>query len=132
MTLIQELVQEHARILNELMNMHELGIDTREGQAALRRARQALVSHMNKEEMLIYEPLRTKAGHDQALQRTVQIFTQDIPNITRQVLEFFDTYEDGELGEAYGDDYGAMLAQLKTRIRREETILFKEYSAAIG
>jgi len=132
MTLIRELTQEHARILNSLMAMDELGIGTQEGLTALRRARQELISHMNKEEMLIYEPLRTKSASNQALRRTVQIFTQDIPSLTREVLGFFEKYEAGEADSAYADNYSAMIAQLKTRIRREETILFKEYQSTMA
>lgn len=89
-------------------------------------ARRQLVEHTAREERDLYARLNSAATGNPALRTTLAIFTRDLASLNETVMEFFDTYLEGGDEKTFKADFTAMTEALQARIRREETILFKE------
>ncbi len=126
-TLIEELRKEHAEIGEALARVKELGIVSKEAQDLLLSAKEGLLAHLKKEDERLYPVLQKKSKNNDRLKFTLDMFAKDMNSVSKSALEFFDKYANGGDDMEFSVDFGAFLARLKGRIRKEETIIYAEY-----
>lgn len=127
--LIEELKREHQLIASHLADANKLGVDTREGTLSLMKAKSALLAHLKKEDERLYPVLRRAAQKDRRLQWMLELYAQDMEEVSSAAVVFFQKYENGGKGIEFIRDFGTLLARLKIRIRNEEGELYREYEA---
>lgn len=71
--------------------------------------------------------MRKAAETNEGLRLLLRDFAKDMEGISAFAMKFFDKYNFGGSGIEFGRDFGTLTATLKSRISREETILYKEY-----
>lgn len=125
--LIEELKKEHTAIVEGLERIRESGISSKEGQQWLLNAKQNLLAHLKKEDDQLYPVLNKAAEKDPALKQTLEFFARDMAETSKTAIDFFDKYSKGGSGMAFATDFGRLFASLKSRIHREEDIIYKKY-----
>jgi hypothetical protein len=94
-TLIQELKNEHAEILEVLGQVKALGISSQAGQERLLAARDLLLAHMRKEDERYYPGLRKAAESDRELTVLMKFFIADMEAVSAKAMRLFDRYARG-------------------------------------
>lgn len=125
--LVNELKEDHKKLVSVLAEVKNKGVVTNEGLQTLFSAKAALLAHLKKEDTFLYPQLKKAAETDPALKTTLDIFAKDMDKITTQVLAFFDKYSNGGSGIEFAKDIGGLLSVLGARIQREEGALYPEY-----
>jgi iron-sulfur cluster repair protein YtfE (RIC family) len=125
--LIEEFKKEHTRIIDTLKEVKELGILSEEGQAKLRSAKESLLEHLKKEDERLYPVLKKEAEHNKKLKEILDVFTMDMENVSKLVLEFFDKYSGEVIDSAAPGEFENLFAAFRNRIRNEEDILYEEH-----
>ena len=125
--LINDLKKEHEELANTLDSVRELGIASEKGKTLLFNAKNTLLRHLAKEDENLYPKLNSEAIKDENLKKTLDIFSEGLTEVSNEVNKFFIKYDtDADINEI-SKDFGKLLCLLKTRIRKEENILYKEY-----
>jgi hypothetical protein len=119
--------KEHEILLAKMDRVRQLGISTQAGRDELMSMRRLLVAHLGKEDSELYPALEKASRTNPALKSTLDLFATEMKSITHEVMRFFDKYEHDRQGLSFGSDSGRILGVLKTRIQREERILYREY-----
>ncbi len=127
MSLIVELKKEYMLLTDTLADIKNLGAFTEEGKSKLILAKNALLQHLQKEDEQLYPELKRFANEDGRLQDILSTFAQEMDDISKFVLDFFNKYENQMDGVNFAEDFGTLVALLQLRISREENILYKEY-----
>lgn len=125
--LIVELKKEHAAIANILGEVSKQGITSKEGQMKLMDAKKGLLAHLKKEDDQLYPALKRAAQNDKNLGYTLDVYARDMEGITTAAIAFFSKYAQGGSGLEFAKDIGGLFSTLKSRIRKEEDVLYKEY-----
>lgn len=126
--LIDELKKDHETITETLQKVKESGIGSTQAQSILMSAKGVLLEHLKKEDAELYPVLEKSAINDEKLRNDLDIFAQDMDKVSSAALEFFDKYTSGGDSIEFASDYGKLVATLVSRIRREESILYKRYN----
>ncbi|ODS32128.1 MAG: hypothetical protein SCARUB_02730 [Candidatus Scalindua rubra] len=129
--LIEELKKEHLEIVAALNEAKKLGILSKEGQTKLLSAKASLLAHLKKEDEQLYPALMKEAENNKGVKNTLDLFAIDMENVSKVVLEFFDKYSGGVLGEEFQREFESLFVALSTRIRNEEDALYDEYEKII-
>lgn len=127
-TIIDELKDEHSVLVETLQAVKRFGISTAKGKEYLINAKNALLSHLRKEDDKLYPILRIRAKEDEALNDLLNIFARDMETVSVLALSFFNKYEYSETNMEFAKDFGILYAALGNRIRKEESILYEEYN----
>ena len=122
-----ELRKDHGQIVKILNDVSELGITSKEGQRMLMDAKEGLLAHLKKEDDRLYPVLKKAAEKNPELKKTLDIFAADMAGISSAAISFFTKYAQGGSGIEFAKDIGSLFSTLKTRIRKEEEYLYKEY-----
>ena len=136
--LVEELKSEHVALKKALKQASDFRIPAIERVAMLDQIKTVLLAHLDKENRELYPTLKVAAERDPSLRRTMKTFAEDMEAITKQVMEFFDTYQDaGRVTEQlqtnvhsliqFGGHLERLVSLLGFRIGREERILYPEY-----
>jgi hypothetical protein len=126
--LIQQLKNEHAFILEKFTKVSEIGLGTDEGHTAVWEAKDALFSHLLKEDRLLYPPLLRAAEKNGDLRDILATFNDEINALALIVDEFYSGYTvKTDLPSIY-NKFQIVFEQLKIRIKHEEDFLFNEFS----
>ena len=125
--LIEELKREHAVIAKILNEVSKSGISSAEGRQKLLDAKEGFLAHLKKEDVQLYPVLKKAAENNPALRQTLDIFAKDMAGISTAAINFFGKYAHGGSGMEFARDIGALFTTLKSRIRKEEDVLYKEY-----
>ena len=125
--LIEGFKKDHSEIIDTLKEVKELGILSEEGQAKLRSAKESLLEHIKKEDERLYPVLRKEAEHNKKLKEILDVFTVDMENVSRVVMEFFDKYSEGVIDSTVKGAFDDLFAAFRNRIRNEEDILYEEH-----
>ena len=125
--LIEELKKDHSEIVATLNEVKKLGILSKEGQTKLLSVKESLLAHLRKEDGQLYPALKKGAEHNKDLKNTLDLFAMDMENVSRVVLEFYDKYSEGSLGEEFEREFEKLFASINSRIRNEEEALYDEY-----
>ncbi|MCH7598416.1 MAG: hemerythrin domain-containing protein [Myxococcales bacterium] len=124
---VDPLKAEHSNLIEMLEKAKSLGITTKEGQLIILSAKNELLAHLKKEDEQLYPVLNEAAKTDSELQRKLELFAKDMKEVSKQAIDFFDTYSEGGSGIDFAKDIGKLVGSLGSRIRREETGLYPEY-----
>jgi len=127
--LIDKLKSEHVTIATVLQEVRDAGITTTEGQNKLKAAKAGLLGHLGEEDKDLYPVLHKAAESNANLKGILDTFAKDMDEITKNVIAFFDKYEnvnDDVAGE-FITDFAAVFGALGARIQKEESILYPEY-----
>ncbi len=127
--LINELKQEHQRIIRIFNKVNELGIGSKSGQKELLEAKQCLLDHLKKEDEYLYPLLNEAAKKNVYIKQTLKSFADDLDKISEAALVFFDKYASGGMGKEFAKDFGEIDTKLSKRIRKEETILYDLFNS---
>lgn len=125
--LVEELKKDHNAIADILEQVSKMGISTKEGQQRLLDAKQGLLAHLKKEDEQLYPVLNKAAGSDATLKKTLDMFAGDTAEISKAAMAFFNKYAGGGSGIEFAKEIGKLFTTLKSRISKEENILYKEY-----
>jgi len=124
---IQAWKAEHRYIAESLMGLRGVANDPHQCQRQLQEVKERLLSHLKTEDEILYPAFREKAKEDLRAQCIVDLFEQDMANISREVLRFFEKYECiGDMGD-FLKDLDVIIASLEKRIWNEENVLMDEY-----
>jgi len=80
--LINDLKEEHSKILDVLNEVRTIGINKPEAQELLLSAKQALLAHLEKEDEELYPALRKEAENNFELKKDLINFARDMELIT--------------------------------------------------
>jgi hypothetical protein len=127
--LIVELKKDHSALVKILNDATELGITSKEGQQVLMNAKVVLLAHLKKEDERLYPVLKSAAETNPELKKTLDIFAKDMAGVSTAAINFFTKYAEGGSGMEFAKDIGMLFSTLKTRIRKEEEVLYKEYDS---
>ncbi|MBA1147613.1 hemerythrin domain-containing protein [Ectothiorhodospiraceae bacterium WFHF3C12] len=125
--LVNTLKNEHRAIQNLLQGASQAGVTTADGRAKLKKAKALLIGHLEKEDRQLY-PVLLNSG-DAGLAGS---FAEEMQAISRQVVAFFEKYENGGDDFQFAVDFGKVLGLLNNRIRREEASLYRRYEALVS
>jgi Hemerythrin HHE cation binding domain len=125
---VEELKQEHTVIFETLNKVKALGITSEEGRNTLFAAKRGLLAHLKREDEQLYPVLNKAAESDAGLKRTLDMFAEDMEEISKTALEFFEKYSKNNSDLDFARDFGKLCAILSKRISQEENIIYKEYN----
>jgi hypothetical protein len=129
-TLIQELKNEHAEILEVLGQVKALGISSQAGQERLLAARDLLLAHMRKEDERYYPGLRKAAESDRELTVLMKFFIADMEAVSAKAMRLFERYARGGDEAEFAGEVKLLYLTLKARIQTEEEKLFRKFPGA--
>lgn len=121
-TLINELKNDHEKLLAILQQTQELGLVTDAGRRKLLEGRKLLADHLNKEDIKLYPEL--SKGSSAA---TAKAFAEEMKGLTVSILGFINRLETSKNDLEYAKELGRIISTLKMRIRREEIQLYPLY-----
>ena len=125
--LIVNFIEDHKIILDALNSSKALKINTPQGRKELEKARNTLLNHLKQEDELMYPELFREAGRNENLKTILDIFAREMDEITGFAVDFFNKAASGADNLDYMKKFGRLTALLKDRMRKEETLLYKEY-----
>lgn len=130
--LIEILKKEHANIAEILAKVVQLGPETSDGHSKLMEAKIGLLAHLEREDRELYPVLLEAAKDDSLVADALEFFSLDISTVAKQVLAFFDKYENPkDLGD-FAEDFDELLHILTQRIQKEEAVIYKYYEELQG
>jgi iron-sulfur cluster repair protein YtfE (RIC family) len=125
--LIQELKEQHTQLLSILQLAKTNGFATPETRELLRSARTGLLDHLRKEDLELYPVLQTAALKNPSIKDTLDTFTKDMAETSKLAIGFFKKCDQGGTDHDLSKEFGLLLAKLRSRIRREEDLLYPLY-----
>ncbi|MDB5096698.1 MAG: Hemerythrin cation binding protein [Cyanobacteria bacterium RYN_339] len=126
--LIERLTEDHVGIVSALEHVKESGIASVDGKQKLFSVKAHLIAHLRREDDELYPMLKRAGEMDVNLKRTIDIFAKDMEIVSSLAMGFFDKYSQGSTGLDLARDFGKLYTILKTRIRKEEDILYLAYT----
>ena len=132
--LIAELKKDHTAITGLLERVRDPSVTHDEALKILLSAQASLVAHLKKEDALLYPVLNRAAEGDAGLRRTIAFYAKDMDEITRNTVQFFDTYsrKGSPMGLEFAKAFGNLFATISRRLRSEEGTLYQEFEKLQG
>ena len=130
--LIVELKAEHGFLAEKLTEVRKQGRISPEAKETLFGCKQALLSHLKKEDDQLYPVLRKAAETDVRIKSMLERFAKDMEGISNSALGFFAKYEKDQNNPDFIKDVANLLAVLGGRISKEERILYPKYENVIA
>jgi hypothetical protein len=125
--LIESFKNEHKTLLEGLYQIKEMGVVSPEGRSRLFSLKDYLLVHLQKEDEFLYSALKAAARGNQRIARLLELFAQDLEEITDKAAQFFAKHSTEGPDLVFAGDFGELFGAIKGRIRREENILFTEF-----
>lgn len=125
--LIDELKNDHEKILEIVAKIMKLGITSKEGQDILSAAKIKLLEHLKKEDERLYPALFKASENNKDLKWTLDTFANDMKSISKTAIDFFEKYAKGGSSVEFFRDFGRFVGLLKVRIPKEEKYIYAEY-----
>jgi hypothetical protein len=120
--LINELKNDHEKLLAILQQTQELGLVTEAGRRKLLEGRKLLADHLTKEDTKLYPELSKSSSA-----ATATAFAEEMKGLTVSILGFINRLETSKNDLEYAKELGRIISTLKMRIRREEIQLYPLY-----
>ena len=112
LVLIDQLVKEHSEIFTDLTEANNLGIITKEGQSKLFSAKADLLVHLKNKDEHLYPILRKEAENNKDIESILNLFSIEMDDISKSVMEFIDKYSNGVLDSKYVESFESILQLL--------------------
>lgn len=125
--LIERLRSDHAAIVGALDAAKGTGVASDEGRRRLLSAKARLIAHLQSEDAELYPPLEAASEEDPGLRRTLVLFARDQEVVSSFATGFFDKHGQGSSDPDLARDFGKLCNLLRTRIRKEEDVLYQAY-----
>lgn len=127
--LIDELQNEHQILLVKLRELQHTD-DASVISAGLVLAKKTLLAHLQKEDVKLYPKLHDKAAKDERVRKIVDDFAADMAGISQAALDFFAKYANTtHFDDEFKKEFNGLCQVVRSRISREETMLYPEYTA---
>lgn len=126
--LIKEFKKEHSKIIEELKEVEQLGVLTKEGHAKLMFLAVDLLNHLWNEDEWLYPVLRKASEHNKKLQEILRFFANGLGAIHEEMLNFVTKYSNGDIDSNFKIEYEKLFGILSKRIEYEENTLYDEYN----
>ena len=130
--IVSKLKLEHADLRNVLELVRAHGIGSQAGREALHAARDMFVKHIRHEDEEFYPGFRALSRGDVAVGAIAEKFSGEMAELGKNILSFFEKYENGGSGMEFAMDFGRMHAALNSRWRKEETFLYARFEELSG
>ena len=124
--------QDHEEILRALVDAKKLQLSTPEGFRKLREAMDRLAAHIESEDREFYPGIRSAAGDNVKLRNVLDLFEDDMRDVSVQIRSFMDKFTGGFNTEDCAKEFGELLEMLINRIIREENVLFPEIESLLA
>lgn len=115
--LIGTLKREHAAIVNILVKIDQLGVDSEDGRKSLSAAKTGLLAHLKREDDHLYPPLLEAAKNDDVVKDAFKFFHDDIAIVSKLALQSFDKHENAGPGDSIAEDFATLVGLLAKRIQ---------------
>lgn len=126
--LIEELKNEHQFLQEKLQDIKQKGLTSEEGKSELFEIKEALLQHLKKEDEQLYPALQKHAENNPQFKETLDWYVDEMKTISEKAMSFFQKYEQGATDNTeFTKDLGELVGLLKSRINKEEMVLFKKY-----
>lgn len=125
--LVYELKKDHEAVLALLEKLRTANIESKETQGCILSIKTALLAHLRKEDTQLYPALKRAAEKDDNLKQTLNLFAQDMDTVAKTALDFVDKYAKGGDKFSFARDLGKITVAVKTRISKEEKILYNKF-----
>lgn len=130
--LIQTLKKQHEEILSRFDALKKLDLSSGEAKITLREIKVLIVAHLALEDEKLYPALLEFGKSDANLKILVKNYVDEMKELSSIVINFFQKYEEQTMkGIEFSKDLGKLLGTLQQRIRREESILYKEFATRV-
>ena len=127
MNLIHELESEHLEIIRLVREIKTVGIRTMAGRNILSVAIEKLMTHLERENRLLYPEITRASDWDAETITLVQNFKTESATIMDFARSFLEKYTSGDSGFDFQTDFPILYASLMKRIEKEEQILYPVY-----
>ncbi len=118
---------DHQYILQAFDRLGEAAVGSPDWRSELFEIRDRIVNHLKMEDARLYPFFRTKAKDDPRVQCIIDLFEQEMIEISKQAVAFFGKYEQSRDLDDFISDFKTVSAALQKRIWSEENVLLEEY-----
>jgi len=125
--IVDQLKQEHSKILVHLREVKKQGIHTMEGRNALMAAKDLLCQHLKNEDKKLYPGLKKLAKNNKKTKAMIAEFIEEMKEASKFCQAFFEKYAISGGGIEFFQDFEKLYNLLKNRIQKEESVLYPEY-----
>jgi iron-sulfur cluster repair protein YtfE (RIC family) len=125
--LIDELKSEHKALLAQLDAAREVNLDPVAFKRAAVRCKALLLAHLGKEEKRFYPAIEKAALTDARVNAILSLFRDDLMAVGALANAFFERVESAREGEDLTQAFSELAAKLRSRIAKEENLLYPEF-----
>jgi DUF438 domain-containing protein len=129
--LTQHLRNEHRFLTESLEEVYRLGISTADAQSKLGKVKNVLLQHLQREDADLYPLLEKKAAGDPRLAKLIDDLREEMRDVSKHALTFFEKYSGGGSGFEFARDFGQLSSMLSRRVRKEEAQLYPEFDRLV-
>lgn len=126
--LILILIQEHRNIIITLDKLKNLEPSSQESKDLLVISKNLLLTHLRKEDDILYPALNKIALEDHKLKIKLDIYAYDMKDISLQTLGFFNKYIGSDNFSQFNDDLNDLYEKQYLRIKKEEEVIYPHYN----
>ena len=126
--IIKQLKLEHAHIVNAFREIRDMGSLSKAALTRLLKARDLLISHIEREDKELYPALRKMAEQDPKVRATLNQRERDMVIISRVVSQFFNTCKKDGYSLALEGSVPLLCTTVLNRIEKEERLLLPLYA----
>ncbi len=129
--IIAELMEQHKEIQEaiEFLRKIQFSKNNKEVVKQFTLIKELISNHINAEDQFLYPVLEEKALKNNIIKSNLKIFAKEWDLFLIQTNSYFDQYSKSIDNMDFAKDTTKIIVALKQRILKEETILFKDYSA---
>ena len=126
--ILDQLKEEHDRLIEAFKEIRDMGSLTQEAQARLFRARDLLLSHIEREDKELYPALRQVAERDAEVKALLDQLEGEMGDVSKAVSLFFTTHrlEGGPV--MFKGSVASLCTTVLDRIQKEERLLLPAYA----
>jgi iron-sulfur cluster repair protein YtfE (RIC family) len=124
---LDQLEDEHRKILEILREVKTQGVHTMDGRNALTAAKDLMCMHFKKEDEILYPALKEAIKKNPEKQNIIETLIEDMKEVTDFCQSFFEKYAIGGGGIEFLRDFEKLYMMLESRLKKEETILYPNY-----
>jgi iron-sulfur cluster repair protein YtfE (RIC family) len=130
--LLEELKAEHERISSHLRTVYNLGPSSPQARKELRAVRTLLLTHLHRENELLFPLVRKAYERDAAAKALLDTFVEEEDALADLLLQFFSKYDSAEVSSIqFARDFGSLWATISARMRREENRVFPMFAKLV-
>ena len=127
--LISELIHEHALLLSALDKAGNISLSIEDRKKEFDAIKELLLLHIQNEDKNLYPVLKEAAKTDPTKNRLLNSYFNSMSEISQMVFDFVEKYSKEKSDMAYIADFQVLYLKLKSRINKEENILFPKYES---